>query len=312
LFNRTRSRAEGFLAQCPQARVWPDYDEFLARGEFDAVTICALNILHAEMAIAALRAGKHVLVEKPMAMNLREAQTMIDAADAAGKVLMVHQNVRDRPAHIKAREMVAGGDLGRIYQLNAVFGHGGAVYPESPSSRWFLDAGLAGMGCMGDIGIHKADIIRYVTGSEVVSAAAFVTSSSPEVTVEDNAAAVFSLANGAIATLTTSWKAVERIKWLTIFGEEGTLFIDLYAADKVRLRKKGSAEIVAVPIPAYVGNDEYFSKSIHDFVRSVRGEIECPIDGREGYRSLEVVLAAVLSARTGEVVRLPLPQDAGG
>ena len=121
------------------------------------------NTAHAELTIAALRAGKHVLCEKPMATTLADCEAMAAAARESGRFLMIGQNQRLTKAHQKARQLVADGVLGDILTFRTTFGHGG---PETWSvdpgkNTWFFDKSKAAMGAMADLGIHKTDLIQY-------------------------------------------------------------------------------------------------------------------------------------------------------
>ncbi|NLN70793.1 MAG: Gfo/Idh/MocA family oxidoreductase [Chloroflexi bacterium] len=111
------------LAQEYGSKAYLDYRQMLLDPNIDAVIVAATNTTHAEMTIAALQAGKHVLCEKPMATNLQDAQNMLDAAKSSGKQLMIGQNQRLEPAHIKAREIIQAGKLGKVLSFTTIFGH---------------------------------------------------------------------------------------------------------------------------------------------------------------------------------------------
>ena len=162
-YDLNRERAEE-LAEKYGAAAYASYEELLADGEIDAVSVCVANNAHAEISIAALKAGKHVLCEKPMAVMLEECEEMVAAAKEAGKYLMIGQNQRLAKAHVKARELIAEGVIGKVLTFRTIFGHGG---PETWSvdpgkSVWFFDKSKAAMGAMADLGIHKTDLIQYI------------------------------------------------------------------------------------------------------------------------------------------------------
>ena len=152
------------------AKAYSSWEELLADPTIDAVSVCVANNAHAEISIAALKAGKHVLCEKPMATTLADCEAMVAAARESGKFLMIGQNQRLTRAHQKARELVEQGALGDIISFRTTFGHGG---PETWSvdpgkNTWFFDKNKAAMGAMADLGIHKTDLIQYLTGQTVV------------------------------------------------------------------------------------------------------------------------------------------------
>src|SRR5699024_6641194 len=110
----------------------------------------------------ALDAGCHVLCEKPMATSSAEAQAMIDAAEKSGRKLMIGHNQRFVASHRKARALIAAGEIGRIYSFRTTFGHGGPEgWSADGKNSWFFDKKRAFIGAMGDLGVHKADLVHY-------------------------------------------------------------------------------------------------------------------------------------------------------
>ncbi len=139
----------------------------------DAVVVATPNAQHVDVAVAAADAGKHVLVEKPMARTLAEADTMVDAAARAGVVLMTAHNLRFAAPFAALRTHVVGGGIGRLTGFRAAFGHAG---PEQwvSDATWFRDPELAGGGALIDLGVHVVDLVRMVTGDEVVAVSALL------------------------------------------------------------------------------------------------------------------------------------------
>ena len=135
----------------------------LKDSELDAVTVATPNYLHAPITIAALQAGCHVNVEKPMACSTVEAERMVSAAKKAKKLLNVNQSQRRFPPHVKAKEVMDSGILGKVLHLTAMFGHAGPEF-WSPTGKWFFRKKEARFGAMADLGVHKADLIRFDRG----------------------------------------------------------------------------------------------------------------------------------------------------
>ena len=188
-------------------------EELLANPEIDAVSICAANFAHAELTIAALKAGKHVLCEKPMAITLEECETMVEEAKKNNKFLMIGHNQRLAKAHSVARKLIVDGLIGDIVTFRTTFGHGG---PETWSvdpglNTWFFDKSRAAMGAMADLGIHKTDLIQFLTGQKVVRTTARVTTLDKKdatgnlIGVDDNAICIYEMSGGAFGTMTASW-----------------------------------------------------------------------------------------------------------
>lgn len=148
-----------------------DWREVIARDDIDIVDIVTPGDSHAEIAIAALEAGKHVLCEKPLANTVDEASAMADAAAKAardGVVSMLGHTYRRLPATTFARDLVAAGKIGEIYQVRASYLQDWLTDPETPLA-WRLQKDLAGSGALGDIGAHIIDLSQFITGMKLTS-----------------------------------------------------------------------------------------------------------------------------------------------
>lgn len=289
-----------------KAAVYTDYKELLADATIDAVSVCLPNYLHASVTIAALQAGKHVLCEKPMAVSAKEAADMIDAAQAAGKLLMIGHNQRFAPAHIKAKELLHSGRLGAVLTFRTTFSHGG---PEGWSidgaKSWFFRKDEALVGAMGDLGVHKADLIRWLLEDEVVSVGAHIATLEKEGTVEDNAVCTLQMRSGAIGTLTASWTHHPGEDNSThLYCEHGVMHIGSDPTYQVIVHYEDGT-VDRVDTGAIATNDKQTTSGVIDeFVDAIFSERESAIPGQEGKASLEVILAALQSAETSTIVRL--------
>ena len=291
----------------PEAQVYADYKKMLKVGGMDAVLVCLPNRFHGPVSIAAAKAGCHVLVEKPMATSAAEAQKMIDAANKAGVLLMVNQSQRRFPVHRKAKEVIDSGILGKILHVTAMFGHSG---PEnwSPSGKWFFNKKEARFGAMADLGVHKADLIRYLTSKEVASVTGFYECLEKEKTdVEDNFVAALKFTDGTVGTLAASWtvKGMEA-NYTILHCEKGTLQVSLQedrplVANLVNPECTINFEIPPAPTNADAGWGLDVGGA---FCRAVLGEEAPYCSGEEGKKSLEVILAAEKSANSGRTVKL--------
>jgi predicted dehydrogenase len=167
-------RAEGAAAAAAKwgwAESSTDWREVVTRDDIDVVDIVTPGDSHAEIALAALAAGKHVLCEKPLANSVAEAEAMAAAAETAfsqGVVAMVGFTYRRVPAVGLAKQLVAAGRIGRVQQVRAAYLQDWLADPESPLT-WRLDKSLAGSGSLGDIGAHAIDLSEYVTGMKLAS-----------------------------------------------------------------------------------------------------------------------------------------------
>ena len=173
-YDLNTQRAQEMAAQYG-GKVYESYFDLLNDPSIDAVSICVENRSHAEITTYALYAGKHVLCEKPMAVTLAECESMVAAAERNGKHLMIGHNMRFDPVHRKAKELLDGGIIGDIITFRTTMGNAG---PENWSmeagSTWFFDKQKAAMGALSDLGIHKVDLLQYLTGQKVIETTAKV------------------------------------------------------------------------------------------------------------------------------------------
>ncbi|MFJ5714351.1 Gfo/Idh/MocA family protein [Neobacillus sp. NPDC093127] len=291
------------------ATAYINYEELLKKGEVDAVSVCTPNYLHAPISIAALEAGIHVLCEKPMAISKQEAETMIAAAKISGKKLMIAHNQRFVTSHQRARQLIASGEIGKIYSFRTAFGHGG---PEGWSVEgkegWFFQKEKAFVGAMGDLGVHKIDLLRYILGEEIVEVGSFVETSAKDFAdVDDNAVCVLKTESGIIGTLAASWAYVSKEDNSTIiYGEKAILRMEDDPVNSLVVQY-ANGEIVNFQLGKIQSNDEggqSTSHVINHFVDSVLQNQEPPVPGEEGMKSLAVILAALESNETKQIVRV--------
>jgi UDP-N-acetylglucosamine 3-dehydrogenase len=294
------------MAEKYNARSYTSYEELLANESVDAVSVCLPNALHAPVSIAALNAGCHVLCEKPMATSREEANEMIEAAEKNNKKLMIAHNQRFVSSHVKARKLIESGEVGKIYSFRTAFGHGG---PEGWSvdgkESWFFKKDEAFIGAMGDLGVHKADLLRYLLGEEFVEVAGFVETSAKEGTdVDDNAVCVLKTESGTIGTLAASWSYTAKEDNSTIiYGENAILRLEDDPDYSLVVQYK-NGEIVKYELGQIQSNDDGGQKNTHvieNFVQSIVDDTVPPISGEEGKKSLEVILAALESSESKQI-----------
>ncbi|MQA24245.1 MAG: gfo/Idh/MocA family oxidoreductase [Micromonosporaceae bacterium] len=176
LCGRTASAAAEAAARLGWAEWATDWRAVVTRDDIDVVDICTPGDSHAEIAIAALRAGKHVLCEKPLANTVAQAQEMTREAEAAraqGVRSAVGFNYRRAPALAQARQLAAGGRLGEIRHVRAQYLQDWIVDPEFPLV-WRLRKDKAGSGALGDIGAHIIDLAQFVTGQRITGVSALM------------------------------------------------------------------------------------------------------------------------------------------
>ena len=291
--SRTRASAEAAASEWGSGDVVDDWRAVLDRDDVDAVDICSPNSMHAEMAIASARAGKHVLVEKPMATSLAEADAMIDAAEAAGVVLMTAHNVRFAPPYMVAAAAIADGLLGDVVGVRAAFGHGGP-HGWAPDAAWFYDASVSGGGALIDLGIHVADLIRAVTGDEVDEVSALLRPAADYDGIDEAAQVAFRLRGGGLGTFHASWVARPGPDHqLSVFGSEGSLALE--RGMPVVRRADGSKP----ELPEVAAVNPYAA-----FADACATGTPPPVSGVDGREALAIVLAAYESAAGGATIRV--------
>ncbi|MHA4068682.1 Gfo/Idh/MocA family protein [Bacillus cereus] len=291
--------------------MYTDYNELINCEELDAVSVCTPNHLHASISIAALQAGIHVLCEKPMATSKADAEMMIGAAEKSGKKLMIGHNQRFVASHQKAKQLIKSGAIGKIYSFRTAFGHSG---PENWSvdgkESWFFKKEEAFLGAMGDLGVHKADLIRYILNEEITEVGAFVeTSAKTFSNVDDCAVCILKSESGIIGTLAASWSYVSKEDNSTIiYGEKATLRLEDDPTNSLIIQYKNGEvvkyELNKIQSNATVGQSN--SHVIEQFVVSILSDKEPLINGVDGMKSLEVILAAIQSSETKQIVTIPL------
>lgn len=165
--DRNEEKAKEFANQWGFESVETDWKKLLARDDIDIVDICTPNNLHAEMAIAAAKAGKMIICEKPLAMNVAQGKTMVDAIEKAGVANLVSYNYRRIPAVTLAKNLIDQGKLGKIYHYRANFLQDWTISPELPQggdALWRLDNNVAGSGVTGDLLAHCIDTAMWLNG----------------------------------------------------------------------------------------------------------------------------------------------------
>lgn len=298
------------------AKAYPSVDELLSDPEVSAVSVCVANNAHCEVTVKALKAGKDVLCEKPMATTIEDCELMVRTARECGRKLMIGQNQRLAEAHAKARELIASGTIGKVLSFRTSFGHSG---PESWSvdpgrNTWFFDRKVAVMGVMADLGIHKTDLIQYILGQRIVATSArlvTIDKTGPDgelIGVDDNAICVYEMNGGAIGTMTASWTYYGAEDNSTvIYGTEGNMTI--YDIDRapIVIRKKGG-EVIEVQSGQIQTNDNQTKSGIIDaFIDCLVEDREPTISGQDVLAAMRAVFASIRSSEEG--IRVEIPEN---
>ena len=300
-----------------------DWRTVLERDDIHIVDICAPGWMHAEIAIAALEAGKHVLLEKPLANTLAEAEEITAAARAArakGVQSMVGFNYRRVPALALARELINEGRIGNVRQVRAAYLQDWLADASAPMT-WRLRKESAGSGALGDIASHAIDQVLFLLGDQVTEVSGrthtFVNrrpgaEGLEDVTVDDAAWATLTLASGAIASVEASRVATGRANslQLEVYGDKGAIRLDLENLNELNFldatapaREQGFRRILVTepdhpymgawwPQGHIIGWEHTFTHQIRDFLLAIDGGTQpSPSfeDGLEVQRILDAV-----------------------
>jgi predicted dehydrogenase len=308
------------------------------RPDIDIVDIVTPGNLHCEMAVAAAKAGKHVICEKPLANTVAEAEKMVEAVEKSGVTNMVAYNYRRVPAIVYAKQLMDEGKLGKLYHFRATYLQSWIVDPSFPLV-WRLERDKAGSGALGDIGSHIIDLAHFLIGDiaklvattktfikqrpiveEVsgLSASSVKGKAKGKVTVDDAVLMMAHFKNGALGSLEATRFATGRMNQnsFEINGSKGSITFDLEDLNRlgVSFRKDGDLEgfrsvIVTNPTHPYIeawwppghiiGWQNTFVHEIADFVKAVVNKTEVKPDFADGLKVDRVMAAVEESANKG-------------
>jgi predicted dehydrogenase len=289
-WSRTTASAAAARADAGTGEVVLEWAELLARPDVDAVVISTPNALHAPQALAAVEAGKHVLVEKPFSVDVASADEVLAAAAARGVVVMTAHNARFTPSIAAARHAVRQGDVGAVTAVRAVFCHGGPL-AWAPEATWFLDRDLAGGGALLDLGVHLVDAIRFVLDDDVSSVAATLAGGTEG--GEEDGLLLVDTREGVVGSLHAGWRAPAVDFGLTVVGDTGRLLVT------------GSGAVLQGQEGERALELDGFTDTVQGtFVAAVTSGRALPPDGYDGRAAVAVVEAAYASAREGRTVQL--------
>ena len=307
-------RAQEIAAKFGNPPAFADHQAMLAAIKPDVVVVGTPNAFHAPQSIDALNAGAHVLVEKPMAGTLDEASAMIAAAARNDRKLMVGQNQRLMPPHVKAKKILDSAVLGRPISFQTTFKHGGPDgWSVDGAKSWFFKKTPAVMGVCGDLGVHKVDLITYLLDQRVTEVAGFIATLDKKmpdgitpIEVDDTAWLSVRTEAGVVGSITVSWTHYGRTEdnGTTIYCENGVIEIATDPQFSVVVRfKDGTSEHYKTGAIA-TNAKQTNSGVIDEFIAAIRGNRRPLIDGADGLRSLKVILAAFDAAREGRTIKV--------
>lgn len=301
--------------------LYTDYREMLAKEELDAVSVCTWNSEHAPVTIAALESGAHVLCEKPMATNAKDAALMLEAAKRAGKLLMIGFVRRFGNDCDIVKDFIERGDFGELYHAKAVY-----LRRKGNPGSWFGDLSRSGGGPLIDLGVHVIDLTRYLLGNprpvsvygatfqklfarkNIVSNAGYLATHAggEEICdVEDFATAMIRYEGGAVVNVDASFslniaKDVGRIE---LFGTKAGAVL----APELSIfgEMNGHMTNITLETPTALSFAGLFENEVNHFIECVREGIPCRNPAEDGVTIMKILDAIYESARTGHEVIIP-------
>lgn len=267
----------------------------------DAVYVATTNQHHYLQVLAAAKAGRHVLCEKPLALNLADARAMVDACAAAGVTMATNHHLRNAATHRAMQAAIAQGRIGR--PLFARVFH--AVQLPPHLQGWRIKDAASGAGVVMDITVHDADTLRFVLGDEAVSVSAMVQNGGLGTdTIEDGVMGTIRFGSGLLAQFHDAFTVGYASTGFEVHGSEGSLI----ARDCMTQAPIGSVMLRSARGEALLGlhHENLYERSVRAFVAATRAEGAPAATGEDGIRSMAIALAALASAATArEVAVLP-------
>jgi predicted dehydrogenase len=310
------SPTEGHVKKFAQKHRVPkwctDYRELLQMKEVQVVLLCLPNDLHCRVTVDAARAGKHVICEKPLCMNLAEADEMIAACKKAGVKLMYAEELCFTPKYVRAKHLIDEGALGQVYLVKQSEKHNG------PHSPWFWDVKRSGGGVLLDMGCHGIEFARWIMGrpnatSVYAQCGTYVHQNKTQ--GDDNAILIIEFENNAVALIEESWARLGGMDdRAEIYGSKGVTYADLlhgsaletYSEVGYGYAVEKASTTTGWTFTMYEENWNYgFPQEMQHFIDCVQHDNQPSVTGEDGRAVLEIILAAYASAGAGKKITLP-------
>jgi predicted dehydrogenase len=303
-----------------------DWRHLVTRDDIDLVVVSTPTSFHKDISVEAMKHGKHVLCEKPLAATVEDAQEMLVTAHANGVKLMTNFNHRQHDHNRRAKEIIAQGLIGQPVFLRGRIGHGRFVVGASPAGggrflcedSWYTDMRVAGGGALIDNGVHLFDLARWFFADEFVEAQGMVTRNLDVVErlperrlgvkrpsdCEDNGFGLFRTANGRVASIHSSWTQWQGYLFLEIFGTTGCVTID---NDQIQgtvsyqvFPRHGDPIATTKESPALLKPDPSWRQQLEELVAAVREHREPSPNGYDGLQAVRMAQAVYQAAAVGE------------
>ncbi|MEM7295206.1 MAG: Gfo/Idh/MocA family oxidoreductase [Pseudomonadota bacterium] len=289
------TRLPGWAAEHGIGHHTTDLAEALGDATAEAVYISSTNEKHLPQALAAIAAGKHVLCEKPLGMDVEEAEGMVVAAQEAGVTFGTNHHLRCSGSHRVIRKLIQTGRLGEVLSLRIHH----AVHLPPHLQGWRITEPAAGGGVIPDIAVHDADVVRFLLGEDPETVVAKMTASGMGQGVEDSSMSVWTMPSGAMVFSHESFTHPFAGSGLEVHGTEGSIFasgvMTQQPVGEITLATEGGRE--TVPFSDHV----LYVQGVAEFTAACAGEGRPAADGVDGVKSLAVAMAVREAAETGHL-----------
>jgi predicted dehydrogenase len=313
----TEAHVKAFAEKHHIPKWFTDYRELLTLDEVQVVSLCLPNYLHCQATLDAARAGKHVICEKPLCMNLAEADAMIQGCREAGVKLMYAEELCFTPKYVRAKQLVDEGALGKVYLIKQSEKHFG------PHAEWFWDVERSGGGVLLDMGCHGIEFARWLLGrpqATSVYAQCGTYVHKDKTRGDDNAIIIVEFENEAVALIEESWARQGGMDdRAEIYGSKGVTYADLLHGSALETYSEvgyGYAVEKAATTQGWTFTmfeeiwNYGFPQEMQHFVDCVQNNTQPAVTGEDGKAVMEIIFAAYESAGTGKKVALPFATDA--
>ncbi|MGZ5231971.1 MAG: Gfo/Idh/MocA family protein [Burkholderiales bacterium] len=297
--SREQSRADAFAKKFGAQHAYTRYEDLLRNPDVTVVAIHTPNSLHAEQAIAAARAGKHVFCDKPMATSVADAERIIAACDKAGVKLGVNFHNRFMPCFIDTKQIIDRGEIGQVQLVQVEVSPGARA--GGRLSTWRVEPNMAGLGTTMSIGVHIFDILRYMLSSEIETVTSLF--DTPRGVMEQTNLSTFRFANGVLAQVNVNEKAPSPHNDFVIHGTEGRI------TGRGLTRSRAGCVLEVLTADGNTRSTEYPATNAHAacvaaFSKTLLEGSEPSPSGIDGLRSVQLTDAMARSAWDGVHVRL--------
>ena len=295
VMRRDIKKAKEFAQRHGVKRYYGSVEKLLKDKEVNAVYIATPVYLHSEQTIEVAHAGKHILCEKPMAMNILQCQRMIQKCKEKNVKLMIAYYRRFYPHIRKMKDLIGAKTIGKPVLARTSFS---SYYNPTVSGHWRIDPLLAGGGVMMDMGSHRIDLLIYLLG-EVEKVSAFVETIHSHYSVEDSTVMILKFKSGAHGVANFNWNVRKGVDELEIYGTNGRISVKPLDSGNLEVHtEEGVKNFILPPLkPTHLG-------VVKDFVESLQSGRKMICSGEEGMKTNQVIQAAYESSRKGKLITL--------